>query len=160
MPVFHHRSHLPYTPEAVFSWHMRPGALERLTPPWAQARVLEREGEIHDGGKVVLAIKQGPTELKWVSPQFIEDGVELAIAEMLLGGTTCFNDMYFFPDATIEACREAAMRVSVGITIIEFESAWGHLTPIEPAPEPPENDHNTCRSRVQPSCRFLRERRR
>ena len=65
MPTFRHRSQLPYSPETVFDWHMRPGALERLTPPWAHARVLEREGGIHDGGKVVLAIKQGPTELKW-----------------------------------------------------------------------------------------------
>ena len=45
---------------------MRLGALERLTPPWAQVRVLEREGEIREGGKVVLAVKRGPTELKWV----------------------------------------------------------------------------------------------
>jgi len=66
MPEFLHRSRLPYSAEDVFEWHMRSGALERLTPSWVQARVLEREGEIHDGGKVVLGVRQGPTELKWV----------------------------------------------------------------------------------------------
>ena len=36
-----------------------------------------------------------PAERKWMSPSFVRDGTELAIAEMLRGGTTCFNDMYF-----------------------------------------------------------------
>ena len=65
MPQFRHRSRLPFSAEEVFEWHMRPGALERLTPPWAHVRVLSREGEIHDGGKVRLAVRQGPTEIKW-----------------------------------------------------------------------------------------------
>ena len=65
-----------------------------------------------------------PAEREFVGPEFVADGTRLAIVEMLRGGTTCFNDMYFFPDATIEACLDAGMRVSVGITIIEIESAW------------------------------------
>jgi 5-methylthioadenosine/S-adenosylhomocysteine deaminase len=65
-----------------------------------------------------------PAEHRHVGPEFVRDGTRLAVAEMLRSGTTCFNDMYFFPDATIEVCREAGMRASVGITIIEFESAW------------------------------------
>jgi 5-methylthioadenosine/S-adenosylhomocysteine deaminase len=43
---------------------------------------------------------------------------------MFRGGTTCFNDMYFFPDAAVEACREAGMRASLGLIVIEFETAW------------------------------------
>lgn len=65
MAFFRHRSELPYPREQVFEWHMRPGALERLTPPWMQVRVIRREGEIHDGGRVVLGIRQGPAEIKW-----------------------------------------------------------------------------------------------
>ncbi len=65
MPFFRHRSHLPFSPEEIFAWHMRPGAFERLLPPWVRVRVLEREGGVHDGGKALLAIKQGPTEVKW-----------------------------------------------------------------------------------------------
>jgi hypothetical protein len=44
---------------------MRPGAFERMAPPWVKVRILEREGGIHDGGRVVLGIRQGPTDLKW-----------------------------------------------------------------------------------------------
>ena len=65
-----------------------------------------------------------PAEQAFVGPEFVADGTRLAITEMLRGGVTCFNDMYFFPDATIETCLAAGMRVSVGITIIEIESAW------------------------------------
>jgi len=65
MSLFRRRSHLPYPPDHVFAWHMRPGAFRRLTPPWMQVREIEREGEIHDGGRVLLGIRQGPAELKW-----------------------------------------------------------------------------------------------
>jgi 5-methylthioadenosine/S-adenosylhomocysteine deaminase len=65
-----------------------------------------------------------PAESEFVGPEFVADGTRLAIAEMLRGGTTCFNDMYFFPDATIETCLEVGMRASIGIIIIEMESAW------------------------------------
>lgn len=65
-----------------------------------------------------------PAEQQFVGPEFVADGTRHAIAEMIRGGTTCFNDMYFFPDTTIETCRQVGMRASVGITIIEMESAW------------------------------------
>lgn len=65
MSFFCHRSHLPFSPERVFAWHRRPGAFERLSPPWASVRVLEREGGIHNGGRVLLGIAQGPAEIKW-----------------------------------------------------------------------------------------------
>ena len=65
-----------------------------------------------------------PAENRFVGPEFVRDGTRLAVAEMFRSGTTCFNDMYFFPDATVDVCRETGMRASVGITIIEFESAW------------------------------------
>jgi uncharacterized protein (TIGR01777 family) len=66
MPEFLYRSRLPYPAEKVFAWHLRPGALERLTPPWTGVRVLEREGGIESGGRVSLAVKQGPTEVRWL----------------------------------------------------------------------------------------------
>jgi len=65
-----------------------------------------------------------PAEREFVGPEFVTDGTRLAIAEMLRSGTTCFNDMYFFADSAIEVCLEAGMRASIGITIIEIESAW------------------------------------
>ncbi len=59
-------SELPnHDPQAVFAWHERPGALERLTPPWANVDVLEKHGGIRDGAKVVLRVHRGPTSFRW-----------------------------------------------------------------------------------------------
>jgi 5-methylthioadenosine/S-adenosylhomocysteine deaminase len=66
-----------------------------------------------------------PAEMKHVSPQFVKDGTLLACAEMLRGGITCFNDMYFFPGAALEAALEAGMRVSLGMIVFDFPSAYG-----------------------------------
>lgn len=65
-----------------------------------------------------------PVEARFVNHDFVRDGTRLAVAEMLRSGTTCFNDMYFFPDSTVEVCRAAGMRVCAGITIIEMASSW------------------------------------
>ena len=67
-----------------------------------------------------------PAEQKWVDPEFVKDGTELAVAEMIRGGTTCFNDMYFFPDQTAEVCTHVGMRVVVGLILIDFPTAWAN----------------------------------
>ena len=66
-----------------------------------------------------------PAEAKHVSPDFVRDGALLACAEMLRGGITCFNDMYFFPEAALEAARSAGLRSVHGIIVFEFPSAYG-----------------------------------
>ena len=66
-----------------------------------------------------------PLENQLLSSKFVRDGTELAVAEMLLTGTTCFNDMYFFGDETARVCIEAGIRSTIGMTIIEFSSNWG-----------------------------------
>jgi 5-methylthioadenosine/S-adenosylhomocysteine deaminase len=66
-----------------------------------------------------------PAEAKHVSPAFVKDGTRLACAEMLRGGVTCFNDMYFFPGAALEAALEAGMRVALGMIVFDFPSAYG-----------------------------------
>lgn len=65
-----------------------------------------------------------PAEGSHVDAEFVRDGSLLACAEMIRGGTTCFNDMYFFPEATIEAALTAGIRVSAGIIAIDFPSAY------------------------------------
>src|SRR5215469_5425247 len=61
-----------------------------------------------------------PAEAKNVSPEFVRWGTRLACAEMLLGGTTTFTDMYYFEDVVAEAAKEAGMRGVLGETIIGF----------------------------------------
>ena len=65
-----------------------------------------------------------PVERKHVSAQFVEDGTLLACAEMVRGGITCFNDMYFFPERAARAAVESGMRAALGIVVIEFPTAY------------------------------------
>ena len=67
-----------------------------------------------------------PAEGTWVNPEFARDGTQLAMAEMLKGGVTCFNDMYFFPDETAQAAADAGMRAMVGMILIDFPTAWAN----------------------------------
>jgi uncharacterized protein len=61
------RSRIEAPASDVFRWQERPMALERLTPPWERVDVLERNGGIHDGGRVVLRVPAGPFRLRWES---------------------------------------------------------------------------------------------
>lgn len=65
-----------------------------------------------------------PTENRHASAQFVYDGTLLACAEMLRGGVTCFNDMYFFPEMTARAALDAGMRAALGIILVEFPTAY------------------------------------
>lgn len=65
-----------------------------------------------------------PTEERWVGADFVRDGARLAIAEMLLAGTTCFADMYFFPDQVAAAAHGAGMRCQLAFPVFEFATAW------------------------------------
>jgi 5-methylthioadenosine/S-adenosylhomocysteine deaminase len=65
-----------------------------------------------------------PAELRLVTPQFVADGTQLAVAEMLRGGITCFSDMYFFPDVAAETALACGMRVVVGLIALDFASPW------------------------------------
>jgi 5-methylthioadenosine/S-adenosylhomocysteine deaminase len=65
-----------------------------------------------------------PAEAKHVSRQFVHDGAVLACAEMLRGGVTCFNDMYFFPQATAEAAQELGIRAVIGLIATDFPTAY------------------------------------
>ncbi len=65
-----------------------------------------------------------PLEKKWVNEAFVRDGTDLAIAEMLRGGTTCFNDMYFFPEVTAHQAIQHGIRANTGLILIDFPTAW------------------------------------
>lgn len=65
-----------------------------------------------------------PVEAAVIGPEFVADGVELAIAEMLRGGTTCVNENYFFPDVQAATYRRHGFRARVGLPVIDFPTAW------------------------------------
>jgi 5-methylthioadenosine/S-adenosylhomocysteine deaminase len=63
-----------------------------------------------------------PAENKWLSPDFISDAVELACLEMLKGGVTTYNDMYFYEDAAGRTAKRIGMRAVLGAGILDFPS--------------------------------------
>ena len=65
-----------------------------------------------------------PVEARFMGPEFVRDGVELGVAEMLRGGTTCCNESYFFPDVQAATYRRLGFRAMIGLPIIEFPTAW------------------------------------
>ena len=65
-----------------------------------------------------------PVEGAVIGPEFIADGVSLAVAEMLRGGTTCANENYFFPDVEAATYKRMGFRAVVGLPVIGFPTAW------------------------------------
>lgn len=65
-----------------------------------------------------------PAETRHASPDFVRDGTRLACAEMLRGGVTCFNDMYFYPETAVEAVAEAGMRAAIGMIVVDFPTPY------------------------------------
>ncbi len=65
-----------------------------------------------------------PVEGALMGPEFVADGISLAIAEMLRGGTTCANENYFFPDVQAAVYKRHGFRARVGLPVIDFPTAW------------------------------------
>jgi 5-methylthioadenosine/S-adenosylhomocysteine deaminase len=65
-----------------------------------------------------------PLEQRLLDPEFVRDGVELAIAGMLASGTTCFSEQYFYPEVVAQTASHMHMRACVGAPIVEFNTSW------------------------------------
>ncbi|OZY42819.1 N-ethylammeline chlorohydrolase [Pseudomonas fragi] len=61
-----------------------------------------------------------PAEAKWVDEDFVRDGTNLAIAEQIKGGITCFSDMYFYPKVASECVHNSGIRAQIAIPILDF----------------------------------------
>ncbi|HQW80649.1 MAG TPA: TRZ/ATZ family hydrolase [Pseudomonadota bacterium] len=65
-----------------------------------------------------------PTEAKFVGAEMVADGTLIAAAELLRGGVTCVNEMYYFPEVAAATLKRVGLRAAVGLTVIEFPTAW------------------------------------
>ena len=65
--IIERSSTLPVSAEEAFAWHERPGAFERLTPPWERVTVLERSGGIREGARTAVSVRVGPARFRWVA---------------------------------------------------------------------------------------------
>ena len=61
-----------------------------------------------------------PAEGKWVDEDFVRDGTDLAIAEQIKGGITCFSDMYFFPKVAADRVHVSGMRAQITVPVLDF----------------------------------------
>ncbi len=69
-----------------------------------------------------------PIEAEVIGPEFVADGISLAIAEMLRSGTTCANENYFFPDVQAAVYKRHGFRALVGLPVIDFPTAWARTS--------------------------------
>ncbi len=69
-----------------------------------------------------------PAENRWLGPEFISDAIELACLEMLKGGVTTYNDMYFYEDAAGKVAKKIGMRAVLGVGILDFPSKSANTT--------------------------------
>ena len=67
-----------------------------------------------------------PAEQKWVNEDFVQLGSQLAIAEMLRGGVTCFNDMYFFAETTAQVATKSGIRAHIGMILLDFPTQYAN----------------------------------
>lgn len=67
-----------------------------------------------------------PLEQKWMGDAFVREGSDLAMAEMIRGGITCFNDMYFFPEVTARQAIRCGMRAVLGMIVVDFPTVWAN----------------------------------
>ena len=117
--VLERRTRLPVPAEEAFAWHGRPGAFERLVPPWERVVVVERQGGIEDGARAVLRMRAGPFSTRWVAVhrdyvagrQFADEQVE--------GPFTYWRHLHRFEPDGAEAC--------VATDRIEYAPPFGTL---------------------------------
>ena len=65
-----------------------------------------------------------PAEKRWVNEHFVQQGTQLAIAEMLRSGTTCFSDHYFYPEGAAQIVEQTGIRAQLCCPILDFPTPW------------------------------------
>lgn len=104
MPVFTHRFELGHPVEEVFRWHLRSGALQRLTPPWEDVRIRVQEAGVAPGGRVELGLRKGPAEIGWTveHTEFEED--RLFVDEQVAGPFAHWRHEHRFEPLGADRC--------------------------------------------------------
>jgi uncharacterized protein len=104
MPVFRHRIELDHPVEAVFAWHRRPGAFDRLSPPWENVRVKEKAGGIEPGGRVILEMRKGPATLTWEVEHTAYEENRLFVDEQISGPFAAWRHEHRFEPLGPDRC--------------------------------------------------------
>lgn len=67
MKTYESTCELPVTPPEAFAWHERPGAFERLAPPWQRVQILETANRLEDGSRLRFEMRKGPIRIGWLA---------------------------------------------------------------------------------------------
>jgi 5-methylthioadenosine/S-adenosylhomocysteine deaminase len=65
-----------------------------------------------------------PLQQRWIDAEFVRDGTELALAEMVGSGTTCFGDVHLYPEIVAQCAAQACMRACIGLPVPAAANAW------------------------------------
>lgn len=118
MEVFEKRSEMPVSADELYRWHMRPGAFERLVPPWQNVEVLEQPEALEEGARLVMKVSvAGPVGIRWVAEHrdFVEG--RQFVDEQLEGPFAHWEHTHRFePDGTAS---------SILIDHVEYELPFG-----------------------------------
>lgn len=71
-----------------------------------------------------LKVQVWPLERQWIDAEYVRDGTELAIADMLTSGTTCFADMHLFPEIVAHTASAARIRACIGLPVLDAATLW------------------------------------
>ena len=122
LPVHDARARYPDLPETILPTHvLMPGLVNTHT----HAAMTLMRG-LADDLPLMRWLEDHiwPAERTHATAEFVHDGTVLAAAESLLGGVTCLNDMYFFPEQAAAAALETGIRMALGIIVIEFPTRY------------------------------------
>lgn len=93
---FLRRLELPVPAHEAFAWHERPGAFERLSPPWDRVDVVERLGTIHNGDRITIRLIMAGLPVHWVAEHYgYEPGIQFCDRE-LTGPFAVWNHIHRF----------------------------------------------------------------
>ncbi len=111
------RVSLPVPVDEAFAWHERPGAFERLSPPWDKTEILERSGTIRDGDRVVLRSASSPIKIKVVHHDYVA-GRSFSY-EMIKGPFAEFHHVHaFLPDGDAASINEDQISYALPLGIV------------------------------------------
>lgn len=96
--LFEHLYRYPCSAAKLYAWHSRPGALQRLLPPWEKTEILENSGSIETGARVVLRMRNGPIPFTYCARHTENRGNEMFRDIQEKGPFKSFSHSHFFSE--------------------------------------------------------------
>jgi uncharacterized protein len=104
MPIFKKKSRIGAPVEAVFKWHARPGAIQRLSPPWDPLIIIGQTGGIQIGSEVIMRMKAGPIPFTWSARHIAYDENRLFQDKQIMGPFSKWIHTHRFSPEGPNAC--------------------------------------------------------